>query len=160
MGKPGLGLQNFSFESLNQVYLHPTIFPGQSAPLVWLYHWAKLLVGTTWVLQVWIWSSRINVLMFVGLSLLLHWSQIPSHRNLQVPLQYMWGEIRMGALTKWPQCYKWVLVSPVGSFFPLEELEAQRRPLFLVLLWPGRGAMCSMCISSPLFSSNGLGLLV
>lgn len=33
---------------------------------------------------------------------------------------------------------------PLGCHFPLEELEAQERPLWVVLLWAGGGTMCSM----------------
>lgn len=36
-------------------------------------------------------------------------------------------------------------LSPLGSVFPLEEPEAQGRPLHAVLHWPGEGAMQSTC---------------
>lgn len=56
--------------------------------------------------------------------------RLPFTGPCRFPLQYIWCDIRTEALTKWPPCYKWILVSPVSSLFLLEELKAQRGDLF------------------------------
>ena len=55
-----------------------------------------------------------------------------------------------------PRCYpehcgSWM--STLGSLFPLERPQAQRRPLDVVLCWPGRSSTWSVCHCSS-YSSN------
>ena len=94
------------FEDLHQA--EP--FPGQTAPPSWLQRWAKPLAGTaTWVLQVGTQSVKIQVLVAVSLSLLLHHQQIPCGQALQISspslVGWVWNGGSQEAICIWGKRY-------------------------------------------------------
>jgi len=130
---------------MNQADLHPSVFPGQSVPLVWFCRWAEPLVGIiAWSLQMWIQSARICVLQPLPLSLLQ--SHFCGGWALQIPLQFPWCEIRVVA----PTGQLTVLSSP----FPLEKPEGQEKCLPMMLQWP-LGGQYSHNVAAFLNPSHG-----
>lgn len=72
-------------------------------------------------------------------------SQISNCLAPWIPLQFLWGNIRLSAPTMLYVCVRGLFLIPLGSLLSLEEIKAQKRPLCMVLYWPGEVAMQSIC---------------
>lgn len=121
--------QNSSFKGPNQADLHSTEFPGQTAPPTCFWRWVKLLVGTTsWTLQVEAQSAKIQVLVAINCSPILHHDEI---RNSWAPPITLWsllGKTRvLGAPMKWPTMLGGLDITP--GFFSCQRNQRLRRHL-------------------------------
>ena len=119
--------------------------PGQNMPLTWFCRWTKPLVGfTAWELHIGTWDPCSGCCK----PLPSFPSQIPSVPVLPIPLHFSRYKIIVELFCKVTHNAGGSWLSPLGFPFPLEEPEAQGRPLHVVLHWPGGGAMQSPVTAS------------